>query len=88
MDKVNTHLGEAKHQNTKVRTTYETAGSRKARLTIKEAKRMCEQMLNKNHSAPNPAGEVDTVLLKEANAIMDVAMSKLKAVKETKKKGK
>lgn len=86
LDKINEHFGEAKHQNTKVRQTYEKAGSRKARLTVKEAKRMCEQMLDRKHPSPNPKGDVDRVYLKEACAIMTEAMSKLKTVKETKKK--
>lgn len=81
-------LDEAQHQNMKVRQTYEKMGSRKARLTVKEASRMIECMLNEKHDSPNPKTETDAVLLKEASHILSEGMKKLKIVKESSKKVK
>lgn len=78
---------EAMHQNTKVRQ-LEGSGSRKARLTIKEAKKMVENMLDIKNAAPNPKSDADMVLLKESSYMMDEVMKKLKPVKEVKNKKK
>ena len=78
---------EAYHQNTKVRA-LEGMGSRKARLTVKEAKRMVEKMMDEKDPAPNPRTPTDRVKLAESARMMDETMKKLKEVKETKKKKK
>lgn len=76
---------EAMHHNTKVRQ-LEGAGSRKVRLTVKEAKRMAENMLDKSNAAPNPKSETDRVALMECTHMLGEAMKKLKIVKEVKAK--
>lgn len=76
---------EGKHFNTKVRA-LEGVGSRKIRLAIKEAKKMAENMMNKNHNSPDPKSSIDANYLKEACGLMDHTMERLKIVKETKSK--
>lgn len=72
-------------QSTKVRNVTEGFGSRKARLTIKEACNMMEKLASEKTGAPYPRNEADMVLLKEAKAIATESMKKLKMVKESRK---
>jgi len=76
---------EAQHFNTKVRDLG-GMGSRKIRLSLKESKRMVDNMLNENHDSPNPKGSDDVKLLNESIVLMNQAMMRLKDVKETKRK--
>jgi len=76
---------EAKHFNTKVRDLG-GVGSRKIRLSLKEAKRMVENMLDTNHPSPNPRSESDKRLLQESSVLLKQSMDRLKDVKETKRK--
>ena len=78
---------EAKHFNTKVRQ-LEGLGSRKIRLTLKESKRMIENMMNPEDASPNPKNDLDKMALKESVQLLEQAMIRLKAVKETKHKRK
>jgi len=76
---------EAKHFNTKVRDLG-GVGSRKIRLSIKESRRMTENMLDPNHDSPNPKDNDDIKALNESIILMNQAMMRLKEVKETKRK--
>lgn len=77
-------LGEGMHQNTKVRGTYENAGSRKIRLTIKEAARMCENFMNPDHCSPNPKDADSMQLMVDAKYYLEESMKKIKKVKDKK----
>ena len=79
-------LNEGQHYNTKVRDLDENIGSRKIRLGIKECRKMTEKMLNKDNKAPNPADTTSEALLNEVASHLDNAVTKLKAVKDTKKR--
>ncbi len=77
-------IEEGRHQNTKVRDTYDISGSRKARLTIKEAERMIDRILDLKDPSPGPKTEADRVKLLEAKQMAKVCQEKLKEVQECK----
>ena len=78
-------MDEGSHQNTKVRTTYEGANSKKARLTIKEAERMIDRVLNIKDPSPGPKTPSDKVKLQEAKQMAKLCQEKLKDVMESKR---
>lgn len=88
VDKINElkePVDEARNQNTKIRQ-LEGMGSRKARLTVKEAKRMVERMMDPKVKGPSPKTEDDKRKLMESCRMMDSVMEKLYEVKDSRKK--
>lgn len=81
-------ITEAQHYNTKMRSVEEKMGSRRIRMGINEYKKMIENMLDKNHPSPNPVGEKDKQLLTECSTLLEQSIPRLKAIKETRRRGK
>ena len=87
-DKILEKITEVKHQNMKVRDVTEKLGTRKARLTIKEAARMLKKVGDLNGKAPFPKTESDHVAIKEAIHMCEQTMKRILSIKESRKKYK
>lgn len=78
-------LSEGQHYSTKLRQVEGSAGTRKARMAIKEAKKMVENFLDTDHASPSPVGESDTKALSIAKGNLEEAIKQLHEAKVAKK---
>ena len=77
-----------KKLNTKVRDQVENYGSRSARIMVQEACKILNNMLDPDHSSPNPSSQADMVKIKEAMHMGKEMAKHIKSVKERKGKMK
>ena len=75
--KDNLNLPEGMHYGTKIRQVEGSQGTRKAKMAIREAKRLVEQLLDPNHPSPNPVADTDKQLLLDSQQNLSSAMTKV-----------
>ena len=79
------HIDEGMHYSTKIRQVEGSNGTRKARMAIREAKRLVENFLDTNHPSPNPASDDDKQLLLDSVEDLSSAIQKVSEAKVAKR---
>ena len=78
-------LIEGMHYGTKIRQVEGSQGTRKAKMAIREAKRLVENLLDPNHPSPNPVSDQDKQLLLDSSHNLDSAITKVSEAKVAKR---
>jgi len=76
-DEDDDEIGEGMHYGTKIRQVEGSYGTRKAKMAIREAKRIVENYLDTNHPSPNPVSDDDKQLLLDSVENLSNAMTKV-----------
>jgi len=77
---------EGSQYRTKVKSTDGFQGSRHIRHLVEGAKKRVGYMTSLKHPSPNPKTKQDVALLNECVGLMEQCISKLREVKDTKKR--
>jgi len=76
---------EGMHYSTKVRQVEGSYGTRKAKMAVREAKRMVEELLDINHPSPNPVNDDSKQLLLDSVNCLSDAHDKIAEAKVAKR---